>query len=123
MAAAGAKAILAFSPPQLTRTLLAEKIPHLTPKTVTDPKMLQRQLEKIRQQGYAFDHEEIELGINAVAAPIFNHEEKPVAAIVVAGPSQRITVNSGSPIVTHLKDKSAMISNQLFYSKSLTEGE
>ncbi|MGD0916459.1 MAG: IclR family transcriptional regulator [Thermodesulfobacteriota bacterium] len=123
MAAAGAKAILAFSPPQLNHRLLVEKIPRLTPKTVTDRKALRRQLEEIRRQGYAFDNEEIEVGINAVAAPIFNHEEKPVAAIVVAGPSQRITVNSGSPIVAQLKDCTSKISNLLFYSKSLAEGE
>ena len=123
MAAAGAKAILAFSPPNISHKLLNEKIPHLTHKTITDPKKLQRQLEEIRRQGFSFDNEEIEVGINAIASPVFNHEGKPVAALVVAGPAQRITMNSESSIVTHLKDRASKISDQLFYSKSLLEGE
>lgn len=85
--------------------------------------MLQHQLEEIRRKGYAFDNEEIVIGINAVAATIFNHEEKPVGAIVVAGPSQRITVNGDSRLVALVRDRATRISTQLFYSKSMVEQE
>lgn len=123
IAAAGAKAILAFSPPNLIRKLLNEKVSRLTYKTITDPKKIQRQLEEIRRKGYSFDQEEIEIGIHAIGAPIFNYEGKPVAALVVAGPSKRIIPNNGSPILLHLKEKASMISEQLFYSKSSLEEE
>ena len=115
-AAAGAKAILAFSPPEVTDSLLNGTMPRYTPNTITDPEMFQRQLQVIRQQGFAFDNEEIDIGINAVGAPIFNYEEKPVASVVVAGPSPRVTWDSDSPIVAPLKDTAAQISAQLHYN-------
>lgn len=121
--AAGAKAILAFSPPNIIHKLMKEKIPRLTHKTIIDPKKIQHQLEEIRRKGYSFDHEEIEIGINAIGAPIFNYEGKPVAALVVAGPSKRIMANDSSPIIFHLKEKASRISEQLFYSKSSIEEE
>jgi IclR family acetate operon transcriptional repressor len=117
-AAAGAKAILAFSPPESLDALLGAKLNRFTKYTITDPAMLRRQLEGIRQQGVAFDHEEIDEGTSALGAPIFNHQETPVAAVVVAGPSQRITQNSGSRTVALLKATAAKISAQLYYHKA-----
>jgi IclR family KDG regulon transcriptional repressor len=115
-AAAGAKAILAFSPPEVTDSLLNGAMPRFTPNTITDPEMFQRQLQVIRRQGFSFDNEEIDIGINAVGAPIFNYEERPVAAVVVAGPSPRVTWDSDSPIAARLKDTAAKISAQLHYN-------
>jgi len=114
-AAAGAKAILAFSPSEMKEQFLKEKMIQLTPNTITNPSVLLDQLQEIRRQGFAFDNEEVNLGINAVGAPIFNHEGKPVAAVVVAGLSQAITWEGGSPIVSHLKDTAARISSELYY--------
>lgn len=114
-AAAGAKAILAFSPPEVRDSLLNGEMPRLTPNTITDREMLQSQLQDIRRQGFSFDNEEIDVGINAIGAPIFNYEEKPVAAVVVAGPSPRVTWDNDSHIVSPLKDTAAKISAQLHY--------
>ena len=116
-AAAGAKAILAFSPPEVRDSFINDgAMPRYTPNTITDPEIFQRQLEDIRRQGFSFDNEEIDIGINAVGAPIFNYEEKPVAAVVVAGPSPRVTWDSDSPIVARLKETAAQISAQLHYN-------
>jgi DNA-binding IclR family transcriptional regulator len=115
-AAAGAKAILAFSPSEVRDSLINGEMPRFTPNTITDPEIFQRQLQDIRRRGFSFDNEEIDVGINAVGAPIFNYEEKPVAAIVVAGPSPRVSWDSDSPIVARLKDTAAKISAQLHYT-------
>ena len=117
-AAAGAKAILAFSPPEVRDSFISNggAMPRYTPNTITNPEMFQRQLEDIRQQGFSFDNEEIDIGINAVGAPLFNYEEKPVAAVVVAGPSPRVTWDTDSHIVSPLKDTAAKISAQLHYN-------
>lgn len=121
-AAAGAKAILAFSSPEMSREFLMGKMRRLTPNTITDPVKLRRQLEEIRKRGFAFDNEEVNIGINAIGAPIFNHEGNPVAAVVVAGLSQGITWEKGSPIVSLVKHTAALISEQLYYrSKSNTK--
>ena len=116
-AAAGAKAILAFSSPEVRDNFIINgAMPRFTPNTITDPEMFQLQLQDIRRQGFSFDNEEIDIGINAVGAPIFNYEEKPVAAVVLAGPSPRVTWDSDSPIVARLKDTAARISAQLHYN-------
>jgi IclR family acetate operon transcriptional repressor len=120
-AAAGAKAILAFSPPEMADQSLKEKMKQLTPNTITNEKVLLDQLQEIRRQGFAFDNEEVNLGINAVGAPIFNHEGKPVAAVVVAGLSQGITWEGASPIVSHLKETASKISDRLYYNKKAVD--
>lgn len=63
-----------------------------TARTITDPYKLERQLEIARREGYTVDQaEEIE-GSHCVAAPVFDHDGRLVAAVVVTGPLERITV-------------------------------
>jgi len=112
-AAAGAKAVLAFSEWQLAERVIENGMPRLTPMTVTDPGLFKRQLEVIRRRGYAVDREEIDLGINAVAAPVFNHEGKAVAAVVVAGPSPRVTGTANSPHVRLVRETARRITLRL----------
>jgi DNA-binding IclR family transcriptional regulator len=114
--AAGAKAILAFSSPDVWKSFSNAKMHSFTENTITDPKVLHDQFEEIRGQGFAFDNEEHDIGINAIGAPIFNNEEKPVAALVVAGPSQRITWDGDSSYVPKVKETAAKISAQLYYT-------
>ena len=52
---------------------------------------LKRELERIRDRGYAIDDEEIEDGVRCIAAPILNASNRAVAAVSVSGPSSRIT--------------------------------
>jgi len=115
-AAAGAKAILAFSPPEIRDSLLNGKMRPFTPNTIIDPKILDKQLREIRRKGFAFDNEEVNIGINAVGVPIFNHEERVVAAVVVAGLSQGISWEGASPMVSVLKVAASKISAQLYYT-------
>lgn len=117
-AAAGTKVILAYSSPQTVNALLnGEEFPRFTLNTITVPKMLKRQLERIKQEGVAFDCEEIDLGINAVAAPIFNYDGKPVAALVIVGPTQRVKYDIKSEMVAMLKEQAARISSRLLYRR------
>ncbi|MBW1996822.1 MAG: IclR family transcriptional regulator [Deltaproteobacteria bacterium] len=114
--AAGAKAILAFLPPERQKKLLDEDLARFTPNTITDKAVLFEQLREVREHGFAVDREEHDIGINAIGAPIFNSEKRAIASIVVAGPSQRITWSKDSSMVTLLKDTAAKISGRLFYA-------
>ena len=62
--------MLAFADAEAIDKVLAEPLPALTDKTVTNPNMLRKQLQEIREQGYALDLEEITRGIVCVAAPL-----------------------------------------------------
>ena len=112
-AAAGAKAILSFSPPEFRSRVLTGKMVRCTPHTITDRKRVERELERIRKQGFAFDNQERNVGIRAFGCPIFNRERRPVAAVVVAGSSQSITWAKRSRFVPKMKDTAAEISARL----------
>lgn len=117
-AAAGGKAVLAFSSPARRKALLNGKLERFTDKTVTSRRVLHGVLKEIKRQGVAFDHDEIDEGTSAASAPIFNYEGAAVGAVVVAGPSQRISKKGGSRIISELKDTAAKISVQLHHQKA-----
>jgi IclR family transcriptional regulator, acetate operon repressor len=83
-ATSSGKVLLAFGalrPPDVLR--------RFTPLTITDHRLLG--LEEIRRRGWAFTVEELELGLNAVAAPIRGGDGAVVAAVSASGPSYRLT--------------------------------
>jgi DNA-binding IclR family transcriptional regulator len=81
------KVLLAGMRPRERRRLLARKLDAFTPRTVTDPAALERELREAERCGYALDRQEITRGIMCVAAPIRNREGITVAAISVAFPA------------------------------------
>jgi len=95
------KAMLAFGPQHTLRRLLASGLERLTPYTITDPRRLLRQLEKVRQEGIAFEYEESALGVACVGAPIFSHGQL-TAALSVTGPPLRLRPERWEPTVKRL---------------------
>ena len=62
----------------------------LTPKTLTDRRQLQIELQVTGARGYAIDDEEIVLGVRCVAAPIIDDNGVVQGALSVAGPAYRL---------------------------------
>ncbi|MGW1718534.1 MULTISPECIES: IclR family transcriptional regulator [Streptomyces] len=75
--------------PRLPRASL----PRLTPRTLTLPGQLARDLALTRARGYGVNLEEAEVGISAVAAPVYGRGSRPVAAISVTGGTRRLDVD------------------------------
>ncbi len=75
---------------QLQNFLEINNLVRLTENTITDPCKLQAELEKVRNQGYAIDLEETEVGICCVAAPVKHRDGHVVAAVSVSGPATRM---------------------------------
>jgi IclR family acetate operon transcriptional repressor len=88
-ATASGKAILAFMPEETVRRILKSGMPQFTQHTLCSPEALFENLRHTREQGFALSLEEYEEGINAVAAPILDLNDQPIAAIAVAGPAYR----------------------------------
>ena len=63
----------------------------LTPNTVTDLGSLEAQLARFREQGFATDLEEFEIGVNGIASWIVDGFGEVAAAISVSGHSSRLT--------------------------------
>lgn len=117
-AAAGAKAILAYLDPETWDWFLDRDIPRMTPNTITDIKQIKEQLKAIRRRGTAFDNGEFDVDINAVGAPIFNTQEKPVAAVVVAGLPSRIQNSVDPRIAEEVKATALAISEKLGFKET-----
>lgn len=113
--AAGAKAILAFSPPELVDTCLKRKFQRFNERTIVSKKQYRELLKQIRKTQIAYDKGERYEDTFAIATPIFNHESMPVAAVVIAGPAFRMTPQFLEDGIEHLKKTAADISQRLFY--------
>lgn len=86
------KAILAFLPQPEVEVLLREyPLIKRTSATITQKAHLQKHLASVRKNGVAVDLEENLSGVTCIAAPIFDHAGRVVAALSVSGPSSRMT--------------------------------
>jgi DNA-binding IclR family transcriptional regulator len=85
------KVFLAHMSPERREGILTGVLERLTPRTVVDPVELRRELERVRETGYGFTNEELEVGLSGVAAPVRSGGGHVVAAVSVAGPSFRVT--------------------------------
>lgn len=114
--AASGKAILAHLPEgELEEYLSMVKLERKTPNTITDPERLKEELRKIREQGYAVDNEENELGIKCLGVPIFDHNGYPVAGMSVSGAAQKLTGELVKDCISALKKAAEEISKKLGY--------
>lgn len=89
--AANGKIFLAYLGDIEVERILAGDLEATTEHTVTDPAELRRQLAGIRETGHAWQYEELEAGLSAVAAPVRGADGAVLATISVAGPSFRMT--------------------------------
>lgn len=84
------KVLLAYQWEGHLRELLRQKtLKQYTEQTITDQRQLFEELHHVRARGYAISCGELEQGVEAVAAPIFNEMHSVVAAVSVGGPSER----------------------------------
>jgi DNA-binding IclR family transcriptional regulator len=83
------KALLASSPPQLLESVVAQGLARRTPRTITAPGMLARQLASVVETGIAYEYEESAVGIVCAAAAVLDRDDRPIAAISATGPVTR----------------------------------
>ena len=91
LSTAAGKAMLAHMPNEVVLSFLERGMQKFTQFTITRKDAFMENLEKARKQGFAISMQEFEDGINAVAAPILDTNNYPIAAITVAGPAYRLT--------------------------------
>ncbi len=110
---ASGKAIAAFGPEGIRERLLSLPLDRVTPHTISGRAALEAQLEEARQTGVARTHEELEVGLDAIAAPVFGVDGEVVAALDVSGPSHRLRNRPDLDRLT--RDGAADLSRRLGY--------
>jgi DNA-binding IclR family transcriptional regulator len=84
------KVLLAGASEPERSALLRRPFRAYTDETVTQVEVLLAELEVAAERGYAIAVEELEEGLNAVAAPIHGPDGQVVASVSVSGPSYRL---------------------------------
>jgi DNA-binding IclR family transcriptional regulator len=108
------KVLLAYLAPDKAAGMLKGKpFRQYTINTITDIGQLISHLDKVRSQGFAINAEEMVEGVRAIAAPVFDHNGRNIAALSIAGPSSRLSLERIYRLVTVLKETCASISMQL----------
>jgi IclR family KDG regulon transcriptional repressor len=87
---AAGKAVLAYlSEEAVNGILLRNRLIRYTDHTHTRTADLKNDLRRVRQRGYALDEQELEYGLNGVAAPVISQDARVLGAVGIAGPTQR----------------------------------
>ena len=91
-------------------------LPASTPTSITDMPTLEREMDKVRRHGVAFDLDEVEPGVRCIAAGIRDDSGELVAGLSLSAPSERFDPNR-APLVRQTADE---ISRALGYVKRET---
>lgn len=114
-ATSSGKALLADLSPEDVRDRLGDPLPTFTANTIADADVLADQLAAVREAGWATVREELEVGLNAVAAPVRDHTGRVVAALSVSGPAYRLEQGRFEVIAEMTVAAAAAISRRLGY--------
>jgi IclR family KDG regulon transcriptional repressor len=113
------KAILAAMPQKNLEALLNRiELRAITPRTITDPKKLLDEIEKIRQTAIAYDDGEFHPELRCMAVQIRNFTGKVVGALGISTAAWRLSLNDLAVKGITLKEVGEDLSKTLGYSKT-----
>lgn len=123
-ATAMGKVLLAFMEREkavglLERTGFASR----TPKTVDSPDEFLRQLDAVRQSGFAIDVGEWDEGLTCLGAPVRARSGEVVAAIGVSGPSWRLSGDRYGEVSRLLTRAAESVSKDIGFNQPLPDDE
>lgn len=100
---AGGKLYLSsLAKPQLKRVLNNTTFEKRTSKTLTDPKILSDDIDRIRAKGFSQDNEEFIEGMIALAVPIKDKEDRFVSALAFHAPTPRMPLSNAHTYLDRL---------------------
>jgi DNA-binding IclR family transcriptional regulator len=113
------KAALAGLPPEhLAGTLADLPLARYTERTITTRRALRREIEATRQRGYALDQEEYLLGVSGAASWLHLGDPRPVGAVGVVGPTQRLPPER----LAEIGERVATLARALSFERPATAG-
>jgi len=107
------KVSLAFGDELIFARILAGPLEMRTPHTITDPERLRQEVEAVRKRRWAVGPNESMIGLNALAAPIFDALGSYVGSIAMTDSVQYIPETPGNDQVRHILAAAAKISSNL----------
>ena len=108
------KALVAFAEDS-ERKRLVEELPldPLTEFSITDRDAFRAEIDQVRRRGYAVMDEENELGMRAVAVPVFNAQGYAFASLATAVPVFRLSLDDLVALVPALQEAASELAARL----------
>jgi DNA-binding IclR family transcriptional regulator len=104
---------LAFGPSSLLETVLAKPLTGWTGRTLTDPDQVRVEVDKVRARGWATAVDAVQVGVNALAAPVFDHHGDWRGAVALVGATQFIAETPSERLIALVTDAAAAASRRL----------
>ncbi len=110
---ASGKILLADADESDLEAFLSKGLERHTKHTTTEAAQLRRELEEVRQQGFAVCFEELKAGFNAIAVPVADPQGQVIAALAVLGPAYSLTRDKAMDSLERLTAISTEITQKL----------
>lgn len=111
---AAAKAVFAHLPQQEQQDILTQPNHQFTERTRTWSQLMQ-EVPQIKQNGYSVSDEEVDIGVFAIGAPIFDAQSQVVAGIAMAAIKSTLSTAQIEEMVQQTLETSRLISVRLGY--------
>jgi DNA-binding IclR family transcriptional regulator len=107
------KVALAFGPPALLERCLKGPLAASSPGSVTSAAQLKKQVATVQRQGWATAANEVVFGMNALAAPVFDHRGGFAGALAIVGSTQFIAAKPEARQLALVTGAAGRVSRQL----------
>ncbi len=104
--------LLAFDP-EHDRVIDELDLSPRTPNSITDPARLREKLARIRELGWAGQSEENDIGMNALAVPVLDLDGRLLAALALAAPVFRRSLDELIELVPQLTETATQVAARL----------
>lgn len=112
---ASGKLLLAYAPEDVQEAVLSSKREKFTPNTITTRAQLEKELKKIREQGYSMSFAEKAADTIAVAAPIRDARGNVVASLSMTAPTSRVPHENVAKYIDIIRAGAARFSGEFGY--------
>jgi DNA-binding IclR family transcriptional regulator len=108
---------LAFGPPALLAEVLSAPLTAWTTHTITDPAAVRAHVETVRRRGWATAVDAVQIGVNALAAPVFDHRGDWRGAVALVGATQFIPQTPSDEQIAHVMAAAHAASRRLGWER------
>jgi IclR family acetate operon transcriptional repressor len=101
---------------ELDELLKHAKFPRLTEFTITDPKKLRAEFDRVRKIGYAVDDQYYAIGQRCIGAPVFDHTGRIAAEINISAHIRTISDDRIEALAAKVKKRAREASIRMGYT-------
>ena len=112
-ASAHGKIWLAFGPEALIEKVLGAPRPAWTSHTLTDAKIIAAEVQAVHKRGWSTAPNQAVMGVNTLAAPVFDHRGVLIGSIAIVGSTQVIAPKPASAQLGAVLDAARSVSREL----------